>query len=755
MTDTHQRPAEQPAPPDRLIIEATRGNAFAGRCELREGSLVRVGSAEHADLRLEGLPRVQATIAMDQGVVRVVNLGQVGSVRLGRGLRVNEPVVWLPGMPVVVQIGADIDGPAETYRLTRTAFVDDGPTEGAATTAEVSDEAGKNPPPALELELVPRLFVLEPGTPKQITVRIVNGTQHRLAGRLTIAPDGELARVLMVQGIHRPLIERPILLDPGRTSLEQFELSVPKEPSSIAGKYKVAVTVTAQAGAQGANGEVQHPLTGLQDVTWQIAPYSASPVLATDGRWRRKERRVWDQLLSLENPTNRSVYYRIDVTSDRPSPIGAGPGQPGQSPIACLPESLIIPPGERRPVVVRVTLGPGENELIPGETIRVTARAAQGDEQDSRTLTFERIWSPFASLDDPHRRRIAGYGLVVALATLALLIGLFAMQDRRTAESQAQTAQAAAAARVAAITGAAQARQDAAVTLQVAVSTQQAAAAQTIQSQAAAVVTATQGAQALALAVQGTAAAELQPVRDRANALATAEGERALQATVAAQVASQEVLLFQTADAGRATVEAQVGGTATQVANAAATADAGSTVLAQAATQQALVDATATAGAEPARVTIGGEKLCVGKDEPLGNVVITVFDRLGREAVGITETVRVELQAVDRGKGRLSGTLERPLDRGIARFTDLSINETGYYRLLARFRRFQPQPSEIIQVVGEGAPDNKCVVRAGGGGLGEAAGPALQAPSMGQLVPPGPTTPPPAPTPTSTTERRP
>lgn len=645
---------------------------------LLEGACLSVGSAPQADLCLEKLARFQARICLRGGKVTVENLGGIVEMRLrARALPQGKPQIWTPELPLVI-------GPYRP-RLVLSPLSTTAPqTAAAQALAE-----------GIEIEISPSMVQFVPGTLLPVTVKLSNRTSETFEGNLQITISGMPSKLFGDNALYRPVIVEPA----PAVNFELFDLLVPSLPQSRAGNYEVVIALTPRV--QTANGRQG---SYKREMLWRIQPFSAPPILAELGGWKSINQATWEHRLSLENPTNRRTFYRLSVPPDQSD----GPE------LECTlePNGLLVEPGARAETTLRIQRADLSERLDTERVIEVVAESNTDDPPGRLSLHFRRVPKPLEYTRELAREPRARIGLALTAASLLLMIGLMALISYLITSSSRANASATATeqARQTAMfnAGVQSAQAIGALQLTDVISMQQSAVVATLEAQASAMISATLDTQARIDAIQAAQAAEIQPVRQTADAFTTDLAQRQAQATVAAIVAQREGELFQTSDAARVTIEAGVGGTATLVANQTATSDAQRTVVAQGATQQAIVNATQVAEQQPIYFTIGVVKPCVGIDESLGNVVITVYDTLNRPATILTDTVRVELQAVNRKGGRLQGTQERQLDGGIARFTDLSIDAEGFYRLLGRYRRFEPQPSELIFV----GPADKCPVPA-------------------------------------------
>lgn len=683
---SEQQGRESPTPGGvQYLVEVSDHTGKLIQKPLTEGACLSVGSATpQADIYLEKLARFQARICLRGGQVTVENLGGIADVRLrAKPLPQGKPQLWMPDAPLAI-------GP---YRP-RLVLVSLSPTAPQSP-------AVQTPAEGIDIEISPRNVQFIPGTLLPVTVKLSNRTSEIFEGNLQITIAGAPRKLFGDNALLRPVIIEPT----PAVSLELFDLIVPKQPQSRAGNYEVVISLTPRAG-----GSQTH--TFKKETLWRIQPYSDPPNITELGSWKRIEQATWEHRLSLENPTNRRTFYRLSATPDQSD----GPE------LQCNldPDALLIDAGASALTILRVSSDLSDR-LDSERVIEVLAESNADDEPRRLELPFRPAHDPFEYLQGMSREPRARLGLALTTAVLLILIGFVLTistiisiynDNQAAAKATEQVRQAAAFE-----TGVANAQAAAELQFTTVISTQQSfavatiqaqatAVVATIQAQATAVVSTTMEARVLANAIRATQNAEIQPVRQTAKAFTTDLALRQAQATVAAVLATRESELFQTADAARITIEAGVGGTATLVANQTATSDAQRTVVAQGATQQAIVNATQVAQEQPIYFTIGVVKPCVGVGESLGNVVITVYNTLNRPASMMTDTVRVELLAVNRQSGRLQGTLERQLDDGIARFTDLSIDAEGFYQLLGRYRRFEPQPSERIYV----GPAEKCPV---------------------------------------------
>lgn len=711
--------APDPPPQDAPADHAPKGDIYV-QTRSRDGRVIRhplgpgglrIGSAEDLGLNLvlEGLARNHARVSWRGGAVEVTDLGGDGGTKIqGADLVPFEPTTW--ELEQTLELGK----PRHHMRLIRVA-----PQARASpeTTAEARPEAlgpasGAEP---LAVEVVPQSLIITPGAACPLTILLTNGGSTALSCDLEL----ETASPAMFTCTFRDP-QPPIELQPmAKPHVVTCIVHVERRPASNARQYPVRLALRVRDRAGGPAGELRLE----RKLLWTVTAYEEAPTLTPrrESLAFQREREKTGRAI-LRNPTNAMTFYR--VTAKLVEPLLEG--DTGAS-VECRQSLLAVEPGGERTVYVTVQAADDVREETP-RTVLVRAQQTGTDLVGECELPFVQQPPPQDSRLEQLRRGVAQNWALLLIGLLALA-GVVVLALALNYRPDLQARQAAETQQAAAVAESVEARVSRLVAqTQVARIGVDAFRTQTAQSiRTAIIATAVQSTSlqlqtvnAVQTEVQATQIRIVEPLIEAATGAALLQAGRAAEASVAQTVAAREQAIFQTADAEQGAFAAAVGATATQVANQTATVFAASTVLAQAETQQALVGQTATAQAEPVYFTIGPVRPCVAVGESLGNVVVTVFDVLNRHAVGISDPISVQLEPLDRSRGQLQGTTEQTPKDGIGRFTDLSITRPGLYRLLGRYRRFEPQPSEAIRVVEGDAP---CAPELRAGAAGSQAAP--------------------------------
>ena len=709
MSHPAAQPDQPPAPEPPRYVVLFRTAEGLQRAVLDRGSLLAGGSADRRpELLLDGLARSHARVALDGDRVVVTNLAGEREVWIDAvELQPTERMEWQPGQRLYLGRKRHVlELRAEPY---------------APEAPPAPPPAAAAPPAPPEPLAAPATLVIEPGKPRLVEgLSIHNTTAEILSYVLTFSSDGALGRALAE---HSPRHELGLL--PGERRAVPLTVLVPREPASPARPYDVTISPASPGRPE---------LSYARRCAWTIAGYQAPRTShpAAERRGTSTARFAF----GLRNHTNAQVFYTLSVhgqTTELVEAGGAGEAESAPLPpeveapgltFRFTPSSRLVPadPDEERRFVLEVEADDSAREELR-HSFEVVARPAGQD------ASADIVW-PCVFLQLPERRRpplalLVGLGTAFVAALAIILLGLI-FTNRTAGPSHTATASAASAtasAEAAAIFRATQFahRSDeyAARVAQARVAAQwETIVATAVISPYVALVYQTQTTVAFAQTAQAAAVAELLPALTTATALVNQQSTQAVLAEVAAAVDAEAALIRQTAEAGRATEVGAIAEVATGVAGQTATAVAGQTIVAQA-QQQATVFAEAraqatevsvaqTADAQPAALSVEDAPPCVVRDQSFDALVVTVRDRLNREATTSVVTVSIELVPVDSPRGAtLGGETSRATHNGKARFFGLKISRAGIFRIKARFGRFETVTTNDIRVVD--SPNASCL----------------------------------------------